>query len=661
MQVVRALRPNGPRDLDGKEWLVANGLGGYACGTVAGMPTRRYHGILVASLPAPLGRMMMLNHLADSLHLADGTVIDLRADGAVTQFRLEWGLPVWRFEAAGMVIEKRLVMPHQQNTTYVQYRVLEGEGVARLELEPWFQYRGHDRQVDEEMPGPYRVAAEHGRFEIKVDGVPPTRLKLLGEDACLAVDEGMDAQVFYSEEEFRDYAANGHVWSPGHFAVAIGRDHPATLVASTEDWHVALAMGADEAWEYEIARRRNLVAGAHPALRDDVAAELVVTADSFVITPLSRIAEQIRARSQGEDIRAIVAGYHWFAVWGRDTMIALEGLALVTGRAQEARWVLQTFLHHVKDGLIPNDFPDQAVTGQYNTADATLWAFHALDRYVAHTGDTGTLAKLMPLMLDIIAHHQRGTHFGIRVDPADGLLKQGAEGYQLTWMDAKVGDWVVTPRRGKAVEINALWYNALMAAAGWARRLGDCATAELLEADAARAKQSFNARFWNPTTGWLNDVVDDEQGGDDATLRPNQVFAVSLPHPVLDESHWPAVVGVLHDRLLTPLGLRSLPADHPEYQPIFVGGQHSRDAAYHRGTVWGFLIGHFVDAWLKVHPDDSAGARRFLMGFVPHLDDFGLGSIAEVFDAAPPHTPRGCISQAWSVAEWLRAWVRTAD
>ncbi|HSV27910.1 MAG TPA: glycogen debranching enzyme N-terminal domain-containing protein, partial [Candidatus Omnitrophota bacterium] len=390
MEVVRIVRPqDGLRE---KEWLVANGLGGYACGTVAGNPTRRYHGPLVASLPAPLGRMMMLNRLDEA---AGG--ISLTTDetdpGALEEFRLEWGLPVWRYRVGGALVEKRLVMPHQQNTTYVEYRLAEGDAPLALALKPWFQFRGHDRQVDEEVPGPATMRAAEGRFEIQVNGVPPTRLRLTGDGAAFALDDGTDAHAYYVREEERGYASTGHLWSPGVLAATLAPGRPVTLVVSSEDWHVATAMTAAEAWEWETGRRRRLAQAAHPALREGIAAELVVTADSFIITPLSRIAEQVRARSQGEDIRAIIAGYHWFSVWGRDTMIALEGLALVTGRHQEARWILQTFLAHVKDGLIPNDFPDQATHGQYNTADATLWSFHALDRYVAATGDLDTLGR----------------------------------------------------------------------------------------------------------------------------------------------------------------------------------------------------------------------------------------------------------------------------
>src|SRR5262249_20546178 len=326
----------------------------------------------------------------------------------------------------------------------------------------------------------------------------------------------------------------------------------------------------------------------------------------------------------------------------------------------EAGYILRTFALYVRDGLIPNMFPEGTREGLYHTADATLWYFHAIDRYVRTTGDHETLRDLLPILLGIVDHHVRGTRFGIGVDPSDGLLRQGAAGYQLTWMDAKVGDWVVTPRRGKAVEINALWYNALRLTEGWVREERGNDAAAALAARAERVQASFNARFWYGAGGYLYDVVDGEQG-DDPACRPNQVFAISLAHPVLVPDRWAPVLSVVRDRLLTPLGLRSLDPHHPDYRATYHGDIRARDAAYHQGTVWPWLIGAFVEAWVRTHPEDRLGARRFLEAFVGHLDEACVGSISEIFDAAPPYTPRGGIAQAWSVAEVLRALILTAD
>jgi predicted glycogen debranching enzyme len=288
-----------------------------------------------------------------------------------------------------------------------------------------------------------------------------------------------------------------------------------------------------------------------------------------------------------------------------------------------------------------------------------MWFFHALDRYTEVTGDRETLNTLLPRLVDIIEHHQRGTLFGIGVDPNDCLLRQGAEGYQLTWMDAKVDGWVVTPRRGKAVEINALWYNALRLVEGWKREIDGEAAARPFAEHAARARESFNRRFWSEKLGYLLDVVDGEHG-DETACRPNQIFALALRHPVLDEKYWKTVLQKVKDELLTPAGLRSLCRGHADYKTRYFGDLRARDAAYHQGTVWGWLIGPFIDAWLKVHPEDRQGARCFLDGLVSHLDHACVGSISEIFDAEEPFTPRGCIAQAWSVAEALRCWLKTA-
>jgi predicted glycogen debranching enzyme len=342
-------------------------------------------------------------------------------------------------------------------------------------------------------------------------------------------------------------------------------------------------------------------------------------------------------------------------------MISLEGLTLVTGRSIEAGYILRTFAHYVKDGLIPNMFPEGERVGLYHTADATLWFFHAVQRYIHCSGDRLTLSLLYPTLKSILAAHIRGTGFGIHVDARDGLLVQGAQGCQLTWMDAKVDDWVVTPRRGKAVEINALWFNALKLMERWAGEHGDDAAEYRWRADVVR--RSFNERFWYAEGGYLFDVVDTEDGGPgsaDPKCRPNQIFAIALPNPVLAEERWQSVMHIVRERLLTPVGLRSLAPNDVDFKARYFGDLRSRDAAYHQGTVWAWLVGPFVDAWLKVYPHDLDGARRALEGFLTHLNDACIGSISEVLDAEPPFTPRGCISQAWSVAEVLRAWVKIA-
>ena len=651
-----------------REWLVTNGRGGYASATVAGVNTRRYHGLLVAALPAPFGRRVMLNQLVETLVLADGTRallggredrtrLEVSSAPHLAVFRLEDGLPVWHFRVGEWLIERRVVMPHEQNTTHVSYRVLEGPAAtALLQLRPALHFRGYEDAVDSPLGGEYRAQVDGGRCEVHGVSGPPLRLRLFGSDAVLGGDTAHDRELVYRVEAGRGYQSVGELWSPGTYDIPLDRDGRVALAASVEDWADLDALDPDAALQAELSRRAHLLELAAVG-EDAVAAELVLAADQFIITPTGRPQETARARAAGEEVRTVIAGYHWFTDWGRDTMISLEGLTLATHRHREAAYILRTFARYVRDGLIPNMFPDGSTEGLYHTADATLWFFHALARYRAATGDAHTVAEMLPTMRGIARHHLRGTRFGIGVDPGDGLLRQGQEGYQLTWMDAKVDGWVVTPRRGKAVEINALWYNALMLLAAWEREAGG--DDGEWQGHAERARTSFNRRFWSESEGHLYDVVDGESG-DDAACRPNQVFAISLDHPVLAPERWEAVLETVRTRLLTPVGLRSLAPGHADYKPRYDGDLRTRDGAYHQGTVWGWLIGPYIDAWLKLHPEDAAGARGVLAGMLEHLDEFGVGSIAEIFDADPPYTPRGCIAQAWSVAETLRCWRRGA-
>ena len=658
------------RSLAWREWLVTNGLGGYATGTVSGSLTRRYHGLLVSALPTPFGRVVMLNYLWEQLRHADGRVIslasvneatighELDSSRYLTGFWLEQGLPVWTYDIDGVQIEKRILMVHLQNTTHISYRLLSGHPV-RLELRPLVAFRLHEASVDHPVRAPYALQAYGDRFELAPgEELPPLRLFLHHEgEKAFTVQPSMFNEVLYPIEQRRGYECCGDLWTPGYFRLRLAPEHPGTLIASTESWETVGALTPDQAHAAERHRRRRLLDAAKRVPKTGIAAELVLAADQFIITPAGRAEEAARARAFGDEVRTVIAGYHWFTDWGRDTMISLEGLTICTGRQREAGYILRTFGHYVRGGLIPNMFPEGTKEGLYHTADATLWFFHAVERYLRSTGDRATLRQLLPKFVSIVDHHLRGTNFGIGVDPNDGLLRQGAEGYQLTWMDAKVEDWVVTPRRGKAVEVNALWYNALKLMAGWLREEGD-ADAVRMEEHAERARESFNRRFWYEPGKHLYDVIDGEHG-DDPALRPNQILAISLDHPVLDPARWLTVFTVVTDKLLTPVGLRSLAPDHRDYKAQYYGDLRARDAAYHQGTVWAWLAGPFVDAWLRVHPDDKAGARRCLEGFEAHLNDAGIGTLSEIFDAESPYHPRGCMAQAWSVAEVLRAWLLT--
>jgi predicted glycogen debranching enzyme len=652
-----------------QEWHVANGLGGYASGTLHGTPTRRYHGLLVAALPNPAGRVMMLNSLPIQIRMRDGKRYDVGwvppvyAAGEaleLREFSLELGLPVWKFSGHGVMLEKRVIVSYGTNTVMVVHRLLQG-GPIRVEMRPGVQFRGHDEPVSTSVPEAYPLTCYGNRIEIVAPSpLPSLRLHFTGRQTSFVLQPLQVPDLVYSTEESRGYESRGNLFSPGRFRAELEQGESVTMFASTEQWDTLLTMSTDETGATEVERRRRLLDAAVEPARSGVAAELVLAADQFVIKPAGRREDHVRARAAGDEAWTVIAGYHWFTDWGRDTMISLEGLTLLTGRIQEAGSILRMFAHHIRDGLVPNMFPEGANEGLYHTADATMWFFHALDRYLRASGDRRTLIKLLPLLRDVIDHHLHGTRFGIRVDPDDGLLHQGAAGYQLTWMDAKAGDWVVTPRRGKPVEINALWYNALRLMSDWLARTNDSEGAAHLSNLADRTYVSFNRRFWNEHTGYLFDVVDGEHGNDSA-CRPNQLFAISLPNPVLDPVRWKPVLDVVERELVTPVGLRSLSPRHPDYKPTYRGDLLARDAAYHQGTVWSWLIGPYIDALLRVRPDDTCGALAKLEGLSAHLDHACIGQISEVFDAQPPFTPGGCVAQAWGVAELLRCLVRVTQ
>lgn len=657
--------PEGPdfSEVVSREWLVTNGRGGYASGTVSGCNTRKYHGLIVPSLPR-LGRTVLLarvvaqatvdgqRYTLDSEERADGQV---RADGVrlLRGFHLEGLVPVWEYQLGPARVRRRLTMVHGENTVFMQWEHLEGPEV-RLCLRPYPVMRPHDHLNPHETYEPVLIL-KGARVEMRArDEAPALHLRMYSSCATPFVSLEERSSVFFRTERARGYAHTEAQVSPGCFECVLRPGESLAMGITSDGWHL-LERDPSEVFALEAERERKLLLRAPQEARHGVPARLVLAADQFIIDP-PRPADDAWARSIGQDARSVIAGYHWFTDWGRDTMISHEGLTLCTGRQREAAAILRTFQHYVRDGLVPNLFPEGANEGLYHTADASLWFFHAVDRYLEYTRDEELLRDMYPTLASIIEHHLRGTRYHIGVDPADGLLRQGADGYQLTWMDAKVDGWVVTPRRGKAVEINALWFNALRLMADWARRL-DRAPAPYLAA-AEKAHGSFNRRFWNPETGCLFDVVDGEDGRDDASIRPNQVFALSLRYPVLSKERWQAVLDVVHRELLTPVGLRSLAPGHSDYKANYDGDLRSRDAAYHQGTVWGWLIGHYIEATLKVNPDIKA-ARALLRGLEDHLEHAGLGQLSEVFDATEPFRPRGCIAQAWSVAEALRVFLRT--
>jgi predicted glycogen debranching enzyme len=652
-----------------QEWLVTNGLGGYASGTVLGPVMRRYHGLLIAALPNPLGRFMMLHAVSERFRMAGKATVfagppEFAGEEGSSilppvEFRLECGLPVWIYDFWGARIEKCLFLRYKQNTTYVEYRYVEGSGALRLDLGPGIHLRNHDAPVDSKAPAEYTLTARGSRLEIAAGAeLPALRLKTAPYSSFTY--DPKTVAIDYRIEESRGYPSEGSMWSPGYFRVDLEPGAAFVLTASTEPWETVEALPYEEAFSVELRRRGALIEKPELRAAGEIVRELALAADQFLITPVGRREDAAQSRASGLEPRTVIAGYHWFTDWGRDTMIGLEGLALTAGRHREASWILRMFAQYVRDGLIPNLFPEGEKQGLYHTADASLWFFHAIAGYLAATGDRATLRTILPRLHEIAKAHIAGTRFGIHVDPEDGLLVEGQIGYQLTWMDAKVGDWVVTPRRGKAVEINALWYNALCLLAKWADEEDGPDSGAAYSRHAQRARESFNRRFWNPKTGYLFDVIDGESGGgrpgNDPACRPNQLFAISLDHPVLDKSLWAPVVDAVTKSLLTPVGLRSLAPGEPDYQARYDGDLRARDAAYHQGSVWAWLIGPYIDALARVYPERCS--LELLDGFRSHLNEACVGSISEIFDAEEPHTPRGCIAQAWSVAEVLRGFVK---
>jgi predicted glycogen debranching enzyme len=639
-----------------REWLVTNGIGGFACGTVGDVNTRRYHGLLIAALTPPVDRTLLIASLdtrvqygTDRIYLsthefADGTV-DPHGYLHIESFHLDNGVPVWRYAIADALLEKRLVMAPGRNTTYVHFRVLRASGALDLDWSPLCTYRdyhshsrgGRDMTV-RDIPNGFAIEA--------FPGARTYRVSCTG--ASFVHDPAWYWNFRHREESARGLDDREDLFRPGRFTRRLARGEQATLVLSAES-------GPAEAIarvQVHIRRQQSARLDTLPPDAPDWIRQLTLAADQFLVE---------RYQDGKPAGKTVIAGYPWFSDWGRDSMIALPGLTLATRRFDIAASILRTFAAHISEGMLPNRFPDRAETPEYNTVDATLWYFQAIDQYTRHSRDPELAAELYPALRDIIDWHRRGTRYGIKVDARDGLLAAGEDGVQLTWMDAKVGDRVVTPRVGKAVEVNALWHNALHIMAGLATRLGHDAQAVEYRNAAAKAKSGFQ-RFWNSARGCLYDVIDGPQGEPgnddrnyDGRLRPNQLFAVSLPYSPLDAKRQKSVVDMCARELVTSHGLRSLARGEPGYVARYQGGPLQRDGAYHQGTVWAWLIGPFVDAHYRVYRDASM-ARSFLEPLGLHLSAACLGSISEIFDAEPPFTARGCFAQAWSVSEVLRAW-----
>jgi len=635
----------------GREWLETNGIGGFASSTIIGLNTRRYHGLLVAATKPPVGRVVMLSKLEETLFV-ESQPFDLSANrypGVVhpqgfrylKEFRLD-PFPVFTYEIEGIEIEKSVFMIHGENSTVVQYELKKDNHPERiknlrLEVRPLIAFRDYHSITHENGAINAELELHSGMATIApYEGLPSL---FLAHNAVELHKTGDWYRNFeYDAERERGLDFSEDLFNPCILRFDLRLRRQACVIASTEQHDVAETAKYRQA---EITRRRNVAVS---GMEDAFAQDLVSAADQYIV-------------SRG-DQKTVIAGYHWFTDWGRDTMIALPGLTLPTGKHDVARSILRTFAKSVDQGMLPNRFPDAGETPEYNTVDATLWFFEAARAYLAYTGDLDFVRdELYPVFVDIISWHVRGTRYGIKVDPS-GLLASGEQGVQLTWMDAKVGDWVVTPRGGKPVEIQALWYNALCIMADLANRFEDELGQKRYRNMATVASWSFNRLFWNEKSGCLYDVTNGAPP--DPSIRPNQIFAVSLTHSMLSLERARRVVEKVQEHLLTPYGLRSLAPSDPQYRGRYTGGPTDRDGAYHQGTVWPWLMGPFLSAYTKVNGGSDAAraqAAEWLTPLRSHLAGGGLGHISEIFDGDAPQRPCGCVAQAWSVAEILRAYV----
>jgi predicted glycogen debranching enzyme len=635
------------------EWLETNGLGSFASGTVSGANTRRYHGLLVASLHPPVDRFVTLSKVEETFLHGDRRfelganqfpfTVSPKGYSFIQEFRLS-PLPRWTYDLDGLLLEKSLFMMHGENTTVIRYRLLNpGSSFTVLAVRPFVAFRDYHSLTSENGSIQQRPERdEPGLLQLRpYDGLPA--LKLHHNGLAFTVEPNWYRKFEYLAELDRGLDFREDLFTHGYFSFELSSKNPEAFLVATlnEKEQVTLAQ-VEEMEDCERSRRQQIASSL--SSDDPFIQQLALAADSFSIM-----------RADGAS--SVIAGYHWFTDWGRDTMISLPGLTLTTGRFDLARDILSSFLKYCDQGMLPNRFPDRDGAPEFNTVDATLWLFHSIHEYFRVTNDLAFIRdEAFSKLEEVIDWHMKGTRYGIRMDATDGLLAAGVPGVQLTWMDAKIGGWVVTPRQGKAVEINALWYNAMRVMERFSKQLEKEERAKFYERQADAIQASFNHVFWNAEAGCLHDCIQDAVP--DRKIRPNQIFAVSLPFALLSQEKARAVVQLVQEKLLTPYGLRSLAPEDPEYRNVYAGDPYQRDSAYHQGTVWAWLIGPFVDAYLNAFGESEQTCRyleSLFDGFRQHMSQAMLGSISEVFDADVPHAPKGCGAQAWSVAEVLRA------
>jgi len=628
------------------EWLETNGRGGFSSGTVAGANTRRYHALLLTARKPPSERIVLVNHLEEWLDI-DGQTIPLSTNlypGAVhpsgykgcIEFSTDpW--PTWIFDCNGITIQREILSIHGRDIVVARWKLVGKKSLrALLKVRP--KLTGRDYHGTHHENGSLSTEAQVGSGMVlwqPYSDLPPVRTFHSGG---YRHEPDWYRHIQFPIERQRGLDAEEDWWSPGEFTFDLESGSAKTLALTSEtiDRLDVAALAKQE------KSRRDTVRQAAP-VADSLAGELWRAADMYI--------------SERGMQHTVIAGYPWFTDWGRDTFISLSGLCLVTGRLDIAWQVIASFAALVSEGMVPNRFPDTGEQPVYNTIDASLWFIHAIGRYLAASRDEVRVRETAwPAVKQILDGYRRGTRYGISMDE-DGLIMGGVSGAQLTWMDAKVGDWVVTPRHGKPVEIQALWVRALEVGETLARGFGEADYADRCRSDRSKAIASFRKRFWHKQGGYLYDVIDGPEGND-ASLRPNQLYAISLVDELVPHDRAQQILRLVKEQLLTPVGLRTLSPTDSRYRARYEGGVLERDSAYHQGTVWPFLLGSFVTAWIKVYGKNATvlkQARSFLDGIDTHVKEACLGQVSEIFDAEAPHAPRGCYAQAWSVAEPLRA------
>lgn len=623
------------------EWLETNGLGGWSGSTIIGANTRRYHGLLVAATVPPVERTVLLSKLDETI-VADGhryelgcnnyspNVIHPNGNQYLRHFSKDIA-PSWLYEAGGIQLEKSVTMLHGENTVIISYEVLKAASGFTLEFLPLIAARGYHRLQKETGSLQWDVDFSNGIFHNCPDG--KTDLYIYVPGAAYRHEPCWYKNFQYTVEEYRGLDHCEDLVNHGAITVTLKENDHLNIIISTAD---PKGRDAEALASRELLRRRRML---FEKPDDELLKQLILAADQFIV-------------KRDDNLKTIIAGYHWFTDWGRDTMISLPGLCLSTGRFEDAKNILRAFAASVSEGMLPNRFQDNGAEPEYNNVDGTLWYFIAIHKYLQASGDSNFILKeLLPVLKEIIDWHFKGTRFNIHVDD-DGLLYAGEKGQQLTWMDARIGDWVVTPRMGKPVEIQALWYNALMIFADLLNMNNQQQDATLVTISADKAKQSFLEKFWYSQGGYLFDVID-ESGKPDPSLRPNQLLAISLPYSLIEGEQAKSVVAIVEKELYTPVGLRTLPVNDKRYIARYGGDQWHRDSAYHQGTAWSWLLGPYVDALVKTNSDKEK-IKAVIASLPHHLNEACIGSVSEIFDADAPHHPRGCVAQAWGVAEWLR-------